>query len=127
MNNAVRIIAALTGVFFVVMGVRWIADPSGAAATIGLPLLDGVARSSQIGDLGSFFLSCGAMILIGVVRLKRTWLYAAALVIGGAALFRVLAWLIQDAAFTPDLIGPEIVFTAILLFAASKMPPEGVG
>ena len=67
------------------------------------------------------------MILIGVIRLKRTWLYAAALLIGGAALFRVLAWLIQDAAFTPDLIGPEIVFTAILLFAASKIPPEEVG
>ncbi len=126
MNNAIRIVAALPGVFFVAMGVRWIADPS-AAGTIGLSLLDGVARSSQIGDLGSFFLSCGTMILIGVIRLKRTWLYAAALVIGGAALFRVLAWLIRDAAFTPDLIGPEIAFTAILLFVASKMPPEGVG
>ena len=120
MSNVVRIIAAVPGILFVGIGLRWIADPGGAAAEIGLPLLDGVARSSQIGDLGSFFLSTGAMILIGVATLKRSWLYAASMVIGGAAIFRVLAWLVQDAAFTPQLIGPEVVFAAILLFAASK-------
>jgi hypothetical protein len=125
MNNAARIFAALPGVLFVVMGVRWIAEPSAAAEAIGLPLLDGVARSSQIGDLGSFFLSSGAMILYGVATRKRTWLYAPALLIGGAAVCRILAWLVQDAPFPPELIGPEIVMTAILLFAASKMSPEG--
>ena len=125
MSNVIRVIAALPGILFVGIGVRWVVDPSGAAAEIGLPLLDGVARSSQIGDMGSFFLATGAMILIGVAKLKRTWLYAASMVIGGAAVFRVLAWLVQDAAFPPQLIGPEVVMTAILLFAASKMPNEG--
>ena len=38
-----------------VMGLRWLVDPSGAAAGIGMPVLDGLARSSQIGDLGAFF------------------------------------------------------------------------
>jgi len=126
MSKAVRTIAALPGILFVGMGIRWIADPAGAAAVIGLPLLDGVARSSQIGDMGSFFFATGAMILIGVATLQRNWLYAASMVIGGAAIFRVLAWLVQDAAFPAHLIAPEVVFAAILLFAASKMPPESV-
>jgi hypothetical protein len=76
--------------------------------------------------MGSFFLSTGAMILIGVARQKRTWLYAAAMVIGGAAIFRTLAWLLQDAAFTPGLIASEVAFAAILLYGASRIPREGV-
>ena len=56
-NTVIRILATLPGVALTIMGVRWLVDPAGAAAEIGMPLLSGLARSSQIGDLAALFLA----------------------------------------------------------------------
>jgi hypothetical protein len=86
------------------MGLRWATDPGGAAAGLGMTLLDGVGRSSQIGDGGGLFLSMGVMILIGLVTSNRTWFFAPALVLGLIAVLRVLASLVHDAALAMDMI-----------------------
>ncbi|MCZ6459014.1 MAG: hypothetical protein O6766_06585 [Gammaproteobacteria bacterium] len=124
MNKALRILTALPAVMFLATSVRWLVDPAGAAATIGMPLLDGLARSSQIGDLGAFFLAAGSMLLLGVITLQREWFYGAALLFGGAAVFRVLAWAAQDAALATPMIVVEVVVTLLAVATAltSKQP-----
>ncbi len=124
MNKALRILTALPAVLFLATSVRWLVDPEGAAATIGMPLLDGLARSSQIGDLGAFFLAAGSMLLLGVITLQREWFYGAALLFGGAAVFRVLAWAAQDAALATPMIVVEVVVTLLAVATAltSKQP-----
>ena len=122
MDKVIRIVAALPGIMFLVMGVRWAVDPEGIAASVGMPLLDGVGRSTQIGDLGGFFLGGGIMILLGVAMRQRIWLYSASLLIGITAVYRVLAWAAHDAALTTEFIAVEVVMTALLLFAASRFP-----
>lgn len=37
-------------------------------------LLEGLGRSSQIGDFGAFFAAGGSMVIIGSLTQKRTWL-----------------------------------------------------
>jgi hypothetical protein len=106
------------------MSLRWLAQPEGAAAELGMPLLDGVARSTQIGDLGAFFFSLGAFALLGAITFQRSWFNAAVFLVGGAAVFRILAALLQDAAFALDLIAPELVIAAIL-FASSRLLCSG--
>ena len=118
MNKVLRILTALPGVMFLATSVRWLIDPEGAAATIGMPLLDGLARSSQIGDLGAFFLAAGSMLLLGVITLQRAWFYGAALLFGGAAVFRVVAWAAQDAALATPMIVVEVVVTLLALGTA---------
>ena len=122
MNKVLRILTALPAVMFLATSVRWLVDPAGAAATIGMPLLDGLARSSQIGDLGAFFLAAGSMLLLGVITLRREWFYGAALLFGGAAVFRVLAWAAQDAALATPMIVVEVVVT--LLAVATALTSE---
>ena len=39
----------------------------------------------------------------------------------GAAIFRVLAWLLHDAALAGQLIALELVVACLLLFAASRL------
>ena len=124
MNKILRFVVALPAIFFIVTGLRWVVAPAGVAAEFGMPLLEGVGLSSQIGDLGSFFLAGGLFVLIGLVTQKRSWFYASALMLGFTALFRVLAWLFHGAAFTPDMIAVELVVTGLLLFAASRLPAE---
>ena len=124
MNKVLRILVALPALMFVVTGLRLLLDPAAATAQLGMPLLDGVGRSTQIGDLTAFFLTAGVCILIALSTGKRVWFYPAAMLVGFAAIFRILAWLLQDAALAINLIAPEIIITSLLLFAASRLPEK---
>ena len=121
MNRILRVLIALPGIFFVVMGLRWLVDPAGAAGDMDMELLDGIGRSTQIGDLATFFLALGMMILVGLITSQRRWFHVPALMLLGAAIFRVLAWLLHDAALAGQLIAVELVVACLLLFAASRL------
>ena len=120
MNKALRIITAVPGILFLGIAARWMFDPAGAAAQLGMPLLEGMGRSTQIGDLSGFFLAAGGMILLGVITLHRTWFYAVALLIGSTAIFRILAWLVHDAGLATESIAIEVVVTVLVLVAARQ-------
>ncbi len=121
MKTVLRVLVALPAILFVVMGVRWAVDPAGAAASLQMTLMEGAGLSSQIGDVGSFFLALGIMMLLGLVTARGSWFQAAALLLALAAVFRVLAWLVHGAAFTPDKIIVEVVLTAVLLLASARL------
>lgn len=124
MNTVLRVVVSLPAILFIFMGIRWVVAPADMAAQLGMPLLEGVGLSTQIGDLGSFFFVGGLFVLIGVITQKRAWFYAPALLLGFTALFRTLAWLLHDATFALDMIAVEVVLVALLLFAASRAPAE---
>ena len=124
MNKVAKLLGAVPAVIFLMIGLRWLIEPSVAAQTLGMTLLDGIGRSSQIGDMAAYFIGGSIMIFAGLITEKRTWLYAAAMVVTLTAVFRVMAWLFHDAALATKLIGPEIIFTALILFAASRLPKE---
>ena len=121
MKTVLRILVTLPAVLFVVMGLRWITDPTGAAAMVGMTLMDGVGRSSQIGDLGAFFLAMGIMMLLALITARRTWFYAPALMLALVAVIRVLAWLLHGAALALDAIVVEVVVATVLLLASSRL------
>jgi hypothetical protein len=114
----------LLAVLFVVMGLRWAIDPAAAAAALGMSLMDGVGRSAQIGEVGALFLAIGLMILMGLVTAKRIWFYAPVLMLCLAALLRVFAWLLHDAALVMSMIILEIVIATILIVAAPRLAQD---
>ena len=120
-NKVLRVVAALPCILFVVMGVRWVIDPAAAAAEVGMPLLEGVGLSTQIGDLGAFFLTMGLLILIGVTTLKRVWFYPPMMLLGLAASFRIIAWLVHGAALAGSLIAAEIIIATLLLVSTLRL------
>ena len=124
MNKILRVIVALPGILFVVTGLRWLVDPSAAAAQFGMPLLNGVGRSSQIGDMSGFFLTLGIVILIALITSKRSWYYPAIILLVITAIGRVLAWLVHDAALAVDMIAPEVIIACLLLFASRKLADQ---
>ncbi len=124
MKTLLRVLVMLPAVLFVVMGLRWITDPTGAATALGMTLLDGVGRSSQIGDVGALFLAMGIMMLLALITARRSWFYAPALMLFLVALLRLLAWLLHDAALALDMIIVEVVVAGILLFASSRLAQD---
>ena len=121
-SKILRAIVCIPAIIFIVTGLQFILDPAAAVKQFGMPLLDGVGRSSQIGDMAGFFLTCGLCVLIAVSTGKRVWFYPAAMLTSITAMGRILAWLLHDAALAINLIAPEIIFTALFLFAASRLP-----
>lgn len=118
MKKVLRLIVGFIGLLFLSMGLRWLLAPAGIAAELGMPLLDGVGRSTQIGDLSAFFITLGLCVLIAVSTRNSQWYYPAILLLGLTAFGRMIAWLIHDAALPLQIIAPEIIFSVILLIAA---------
>lgn len=121
MNTLLRVFVALPALLFLAIGVRWLIDPTGAAAELGMPLLEGLGRSTQIGDLTAFFIGASAMIGLGLITANRTWFYAPALLLILTAVFRTVAWLAHDAPFATPQIAVEVIVACLLIFAAGKL------
>ena len=122
MNRILQILVLLPALLFLVTGVRWLVAPAGVAPTFGLTLGEGVALSSQVGDMTGFFLTLGSCMLIALISGRRSWYYPAIMLLAITALGRVVAWLVHDATLALDLIGPEVVVSIILLVASRRLP-----
>jgi len=124
MKNVLRVVAGLLGSLFFVMGLQWILSPANIAESLGMPLLEGVGLSTQIGDLGSFFITVGAMTLIGAITTTRHWFYAPSMLLLVAALYRTLSTLLYGAPFVISAIAVEVVVGLFLIFASSRIAIE---
>ncbi|MCB1700572.1 MAG: hypothetical protein H6985_17260 [Pseudomonadales bacterium] len=125
MKKILRVLVSLLAILFVMLGLRWVTDPSAAALTSGMQLLEGVGRSTQIADVGALFLSLGLMILIALISGSRAWFQAPALMLLLAASLRILAWLVHDAALPLEMIGVEVVGASLLLLASFRLQRGG--
>lgn len=124
-----KIITGLAYLFSAVLifsGIRWLVVPATAAESLGMPLLDGIGRSTQIGDLSAFFIVAGGMGVAGLLRKNRTLLLTPAALVGGAAVFRTVAWAVHGAPFATQLIVAEILMFATFLTARLRLANPGV-
>jgi len=118
MRSALRFVTMLMGAGFTLQGVGWLVAPERAAAGLGMPILDGLARSTQIGDFAAFFLTLGLSILAGIRPGQARVLYVPAALLGSAAVCRTIAWAVHGAAFASTFILVELVSSLVLLVAA---------
>jgi hypothetical protein len=115
---AMRILTILLGAGFFLQGLGWIVAPTRAAESLGMPLLDGLGRSTQIGDFGAFFLTAGATMLAGSRPGHARLLLVPAGMLASAAVVRTIAWLVHGAAFAPAFILVEVGAAVVLGLAA---------
>lgn len=118
MVKALRILSLLVGILLLLSGGRWIMDPAAAAGAVGMDLLAGTARSTQIGDLGTFFLTMSGLVLVGLRRRESQWLFVAASMLACAAILRTVAAVAHDAPLATQFIVPELIGAVILAVTA---------
>ncbi len=119
-----RILAALPGLAMGFNAFMWVTNPAVAAQNLGMPLLDGIGRSTQAGDFAAFFFACSVMAFLAAWKQNPIWAYGAALLLGGAAVFRTLAWAVHGAEFATLFIVVEAVMTLMLVAAAQMMKSD---
>jgi hypothetical protein len=115
-----RIVTLALGAAFTLQGLGWIVAPARAAESLGMPLLDGLGRSTQIGDFAAFFLTAGVTMLAGSRAGHARLLFVPAGMFASAAVVRTLAWLVHGAAFAPVFIPVEVVAAILLVIAALR-------
>lgn len=117
MGKILRSVAGLFAGLFLLVGLGWLLAPGLLAEQFEMPLLDGMARSTQIADLASFFLTLSVCMLLGLVTRNRVWFFPAMMLLGFAACGRILAWLAHGAALAPQMIAVEVAVILLLYFA----------
>ena len=119
MPGLLRTIATLLGAGFALQGLGSLVAPDRAAAGLGMGVLDGLGRSTQIGDFAAFFLTAGLTMLVGARPGRGRLLYVPAGLLGSAALGRTVAWAVHGAAFASTFIAVEVA-TSLLLLAVAR-------
>ena len=117
MSFITKFLSSIPAIVFLIIGVFWVLQPGIMAENFGMVLSSGLSLSSQIGDLGSYFVSSAQMIFYGIYTNNTHWFYPPILIMLLTALFRTLSTLLHDAPFAADMIGSEILFSGILIYA----------
>jgi hypothetical protein len=99
----------------------WLIAPSSAAEAVGRPLLQGAARTTEVGDPSGFFLCLGGFALDDAIRRQTTVIRCAACLVGIVAVTRTDPSAAHGAAFTTQYIAIELVCGALLLLSASRL------
>lgn len=115
MNILLRLLAAVPGLIMLLNGISFLFMPANAAESLGMPLLEGVGRSTQVADLAAFFIAAAIFIFFGAATRAWQWLCAGALLLGLAAIFRTLVFVFHDAPFATQFVVAEVVMTVWLL------------
>ncbi len=116
-----RVLAVLVALLMGSLAVGWVFDPASAAENLGMPLLDGIGRSTQVGDFAALFVSATVLCLVGAITQETPWLYSTSLLLGTAALFRTTAWAFHGADLAIASIVAELVMTGMLIGSAVMM------
>jgi len=124
MNKALKIVVALLALVFASIGLRWLVAPEDVAAEFGMTLMQGLGLSSQIGDLGAFFLSLAIFILLALTSGRRTWYYPPIILLGLTAIMRTMAWMFHGASLAVDMIFVEIIACVILYLGSIRLADE---
>ena len=117
-KNIIRAIACAPAGPMVLNTVMFVINPSKATGDLGMELLDGIGRSTQLGDFGAFFGLASFLIVFGSIKMKYEYLNIAALLLGSAAFFRIIAWALNDAALATSLIIAELALVLWLVISA---------
>ena len=121
LDKMIIVFAGLLGAMLLGIGMCWLFMPTLAAPLVGMAMLQDVAASSQVGDLGAFFFVAGAFALLGIYTRNATLLYTPAALVGAAAVFRIVAWYFHGAAFAAQMIVLELVMCRLFLMARTRI------
>ena len=85
-----RVLSFLPGLLFLSNAYTWITNPSAASNALGMQYLEGIGRSTQIGDFSAFFIGVGIFCLLGSIFKNISFLISAVIILLSAAVMRIV-------------------------------------
>ena len=121
MEKILQILSGVFSAFLLVMAVRWVFDPAGAAEALQMVLMEGTGRNSQIGAVGAFFFGMGGFAAYGVWKKRPEFLFSAAFLIATAAVLRVFSGFMHDAPTIWSAVVFEVVVATVWITYGRKL------
>jgi Domain of unknown function (DUF4345) len=115
-RTGLRGLTALGGLFFLALGIGFLALPEHFSAQFGLMLTGSTGLSTLRADLSGLFLGVGAFSLVGAVKSDPRWLTVPAVFLAAIVVGRVVSFAVDGhAPFSVFSFGLEVVLLAVVL------------
>jgi hypothetical protein len=124
LNRALCIISILIGPLSLATAMRFAFTPARAVERLGMQLLEGAGASTQLGDIDALCLAVAVLVGLAQWPGQARLLLAPSILLGCAAVMRMLVFLTGHAPFVPQFIVPEVALSALLLAAARARGDE---
>ena len=111
-------LSGILGVVLAIIALRWILSPEDSANSLGMVLLDGAGRNTQIRDFTALFASTSIFCFISITTRQYQWIFSSGIVFSLIALISVLASQLHDAPLTYSSLIAEIIF-AVMAFTSA--------
>ena len=111
-------LSGILGVVLAIIALRWILSPEDSANSLGMVLLDGAGRNTQIRDFTALFASTSIFCFISITTRQYQWIFSSGIVFLLIALTSVLASQLHDAPLTYSSLIAEIIF-AVMAFTSA--------
>ena len=111
-------LSGILGVVLAIIALRWILFPEDSANSLGMVLLDGAGRNTQIRDFTALFASTSIFCFLSITTRQYQWIFSSGIVFSLIALISVLASQLHDAPLTYSSLIAEIIF-AVMAFTSA--------
>ena len=111
-------LSGILGVVLAIIALRWILSPEDSANSLGMVLLDGAGRNTQIRDFTALFASTSIFCFLSITTRQYQWVFSSGIVFSLIALISVLASQLHDAPLTYSSLIAEIIF-AVMAFTSA--------
>ena len=121
MEKTLQILSGAFSALLLVIALRWVFDPAGAAQSLQMIFMEGAGRNSLIGDVGAFFFGMGGFAAYGVWKKRSEFLFAGAFLIGTAAALRIISGFAHDAPTIWSAVIFEVVVATVWISYGRKL------
>ena len=111
-------LSGILGVVLAIIALRWILSPEDSANSLGMVLLDGAGKNTQIRDFTALFASTSIFCFLSITTRQYQWIFSSGIVFSLIALISVLASQLHDAPLTYSSLIAEIIF-AVMAFTSA--------
>ena len=111
-------LSGILGVVLAIIALRWILSPEDSANALGMVLLDGAGKNTQIRDFTALFASTSIFCFLSITTRQYQWIFSSGIVFSLIALISLLASQLHDAPLTYSSLIAEIIF-AIMAFTSA--------
>ena len=111
-----NILSGILGLVLTIIAIRWILLPEESANSLGMILLDGSGRNTQIRDFTSIFASTAIFCFLSIATKQFQWIFSSGIIFSIIAIISIVASQLHDAPITYSSLIAEIIFAMYSLY-----------
>ena len=113
-----NILSGILGLVLTIIAIRWILLPEESANSLGMILLDGSGRNTQIRDFTSIFASTAIFCFLSIATKQFQWIFSSGIIFSIIAIMSIVASQLHEAPISYSSLIAEIIFACIAFTSA---------